>query len=174
MKFSIALLVLSTGLGFGGCKESQARETEAIPPKKVTEITWVSSPKEPINVAKYILEESRKSIENGKKPVVYVGAKWCEPCTHFKKAVRSGQLNKIFPTLYFIELDRDNHGDGLELAGYGSRYIPLFCLPEKTTGKSSKKCIQGSIKGPGALGNIVPRLRGLIEAPKSPKSTGKD
>ena len=40
--------------------------------------------------------------------------------------------------------------------------IPLFCLPVLEKGTSSGKCIQGSVKGPGAVGNLVPRLKQLL------------
>ena len=45
--------------------------------------------------------------------------------------------------------------------GYASEMIPLFALPA-ADGKASGKAIQGSIKGDGAVGNLVPRLIELL------------
>ena len=49
----------------------------------------------------------------------------------------------------------------LEAAGYTSQMIPLFMRPA-ADGRASGRQIQGSIKGPGAVAEITPRLRRLI------------
>ena len=80
----------------------------------------------------------------------------------FKTALKSGQLDGAFPNLRLLDFDRSRDEKRLEKAGYLSRLLPLFAIPDKS-GKASGKQIEGSIKGPGAIGNIVPRLRRLLQ-----------
>ena len=104
----------------------------------------------------------------GKDTIVYVGASWCEPCRHFHDAVAAHQLDSKFPRLRLLEFDWDRDGDRLTAAGYGSQMLPLFALPD-ASGKPAGPQIEGSIKGPGAVDEITPRLAGLIAAaPRTP------
>jgi hypothetical protein len=93
--------------------------------------------------------------------LVYVGAAWCEPCQRFHRAAQAGQLDPSFPTLRLLEFDADRDGDRLTRAGYTSRLIPLFALPNPD-GRASGRYIEGSIKGDGAVGEIAPRLARLV------------
>ncbi len=98
----------------------------------------------------------------GPGPVlVYVGATWCEPCRRFHTAAAAGQLDGALPQLRLLVFDLDRDGERLKAAGYSSAYIPLFALPNPD-GRASGKAIAGSIKGDGAVGNIVPRLQALL------------
>jgi thiol-disulfide isomerase/thioredoxin len=93
--------------------------------------------------------------------VVYVGATWCEPCQHFHQAAARGDLDAEFPRLNVLEFDLDRDRDRLTAAGYVSKYIPLFALPA-SDGAASGKQIEGGIKGDGAVGFIVPRLKEML------------
>jgi thiol-disulfide isomerase/thioredoxin len=93
--------------------------------------------------------------------VVYVGATWCEPCQRFHHAAERGELDAAFPTVTLLEFDLDRDHEGLASAGYVSKYIPLFALPGPD-GKASGKAIEGGIKGDGAVGFIVPRLKEML------------
>lgn len=97
----------------------------------------------------------------GRQLLVYVGAPWCEPCRHFKRALQKGQLDGALPRLDLLEFDLQRDRARLRAAGYASRMVPLFARP-KVDGRASGRRIQGSVKGPGAVGNIVPRLRRLL------------
>ena len=61
----------------------------------------------------------------------------------------------------FVEFDLDQDRDALASAGYASRMIPLFALPD-AAGRGTEQRISGSIKGPGATANILPRLDKLL------------
>ena len=93
--------------------------------------------------------------------VVYVGATWCEPCQRFHHAAERGELDAAFPTVTLLEFDLDRDRERLASAGYVSKYIPLFALPGPD-GKASGKAIEGGIKGDGAVGFIVPRLKEML------------
>ena len=99
------------------------------------------------DVQEIVRGELGRAKGEGRTLVVYVGAVWCEPCQHFHDAAKAGKL--------------DGDADRLAKAGYASRMIPLFALP-RADGTSSGEQIQGSIKGPGAVENITPRLRALL------------
>jgi thiol-disulfide isomerase/thioredoxin len=96
-----------------------------------------------------------------RKILVYVGATWCEPCRRFHRAVEEGKLDADFPSLRLIEFDLDRDQARLVAAGYASRLIPLFALPN-ADGRASGRQMEGSIKGDGAVNEIVPRLAGLL------------
>jgi hypothetical protein len=102
-----------------------------------------------------------KAASENRKLVVYVGAKWCEPCERMHRAVEKGDLDAAFPNLTFFEFDLDQDKGRLGAAGYSSKYIPLFALPDRD-GKASGKQVEGGIKGEGAVGHIVPQLQSLL------------
>ncbi len=112
----------------------------------------------------YIAAERVAASAEQARLIVYVGATWCEPCRRFHKALEQGKFAKVFEGIRFLEFDKDVHGQALDDAGYASDYIPLFAIPG-TDGRSAGQHIEGSIKGPGAIGNIVPRLKKLLETP---------
>jgi hypothetical protein len=58
--------------------------------------------------------------------------------------------------------DADRDGERLASAGYVSQLIPLFALPGPD-GRASGKQVEGGIKGVGAVGNIAPRLKKMME-----------
>jgi hypothetical protein len=96
-----------------------------------------------------------------RKLVVYVGAKWCEPCARVHRAVEQGELDAIFPGVTLLEFDLDRDNARLASAGYTSLYIPLFALPS-ADGKASRKQIAGAVKGDGAVAFVTARLRDLL------------
>ena len=100
---------------------------------------------------------------SGMRVLVYVGAKWCEPCQRFHKALESGQLDDALAGTKFIEFDSDRDAAELRAAGYGSKYIPLFSVPDQS-GHASGRAIEGSVKGDGAVReSLVPRLLALLD-----------
>lgn len=93
--------------------------------------------------------------------LVYVGATWCEPCVAFHDALARGDLAGRLDGVVFLEFDLDRDGARLRDAGYESRYVPLFALPA-ADGRASGRQIEGGIKGPGAVDNLVRRLAPLV------------
>lgn len=97
--------------------------------------------------------------------IVYVGAKWCEPCQRFHHAVEQGDLDDQLPGFTFLVFDTDRDFDRLASAGYTSHFIPLFVVPGPD-GRASSKRMEGSITGPGSPGEITPRLLALVKSAK--------
>jgi thiol-disulfide isomerase/thioredoxin len=108
------------------------------------------------------LERARQAAL-GRSTIVYAGAKWCEPCQHFHKAAAAGKLDKAFPKLTIVEFDVDADGDRLKRAGYRSQYIPLFIVPDEN-GRPTDKRLEGSVKGDGAVDEIIPRLKRILSS----------
>jgi thiol-disulfide isomerase/thioredoxin len=97
----------------------------------------------------------------GDRVIVYVGAKWCEPCQYFKKALAAGKLDQDFHGIRFLEFDHDHDEKRLVAASYDGELIPRFVVPARD-GRGSNRRIEGSIKGPGAVAEISPRLKALL------------
>ncbi|MFO0677850.1 MAG: thioredoxin [Polyangiaceae bacterium] len=114
------------------------------------------------DLAASVAKVAAASRADGRSVVVYVGAKWCEPCRHFHDAAAAGKLDAAFPKLDVLQFDRDRDGARLDAAGYESAMIPLFVVPG-ADGRATDKRIEGSIKGPGAVDNIAPRLHAILD-----------
>ncbi len=112
-------------------------------------------------LAPLIAAELRRAAPDMAIVLVYVGASWCEPCRHFKRAFEAGELDATLPDLRLIALDEDDDADRLAAAGYSGSMIPRFVVPGPD-GRASGLRIEGSIKGPDAPAEILPRLRQLI------------
>jgi thiol-disulfide isomerase/thioredoxin len=115
------------------------------------------------DVAAIVKSELDLGRAEKRRILVYVGATWCEPCKRFHHAVEAGKLDGRFPNLRLLDFDQDRDGERLRAAGYNSRLIPLFALPS-SDGRSSQIQVEGSIKGDGAVDEIVPRLNALLAA----------
>ena len=108
-----------------------------------------------------VKRELERAQRDGRQLLVYVGATWCEPCQRFHRAAAEHKLDRDFPSLRLLEFDDDRDVERLAAAGYTSRLIPLFARP-RDDGRASGRQIEGSVKGDGAVGEIVPRLRALL------------
>jgi hypothetical protein len=113
------------------------------------------------DAAKVVVAERARAKSDGRDLVVYVGAKWCQPCQVFHKAAQNGELDAEFPDLTLLEFDLDEDRERLATAGYVSQFIPLFAMPGPD-GNASDKKFEGSVKGDGAVANIAPRLHSLL------------
>ncbi len=113
------------------------------------------------DAAKVIKAERDRAKADGRDLVVYIGAKWCEPCQRFHEAANRGELDADFPMLTLMEFDVDVDRERLLTANYESKLIPFFVLPEED-GRGSSKRFEGSVKGDKAVANITPRLRALL------------
>lgn len=111
----------------------------------------------------FVQQHVEEADASGRRVLVYVGATWCEPCQRFHKALESGQLDQELAGTHFIEFDADRDAVELRAAGYASKYIPLFSVPDQS-GHASGRAIEGSIKGDDAVrANLVPRLLALLD-----------
>jgi thiol-disulfide isomerase/thioredoxin len=109
-----------------------------------------------------LVQAARAEAEaDGRPLVVYVGASWCEPCVAFHDAVAAGELTEQLPPARFLEFDLDRDQQRLAEAGYTSRLIPLFVIPD-ADGRASAERMEGGVKGPRAVANLVGRLQPLL------------
>jgi hypothetical protein len=158
-------LAMAIAMAMAGCR-GEPEPAQKEPPSPATAATRagkveiVEAP-ETSDVAAAVQKELARAKADGKELVVYVGAPWCEPCTRFHDAAKAGELDAVFPTLRLHEFNLDRDKDALEKAGYQSRMIPLFAVP-RADGTGSGEQIEGSVKGPRAIGNITPRLQALL------------
>lgn len=121
----------------------------------------LATPTGPVDVT--IKQALAQAQTDGKRLIIYVGANdWCEPCRRFHKAVENGELDASFPSVRFLEFNKDRHGEALDAAGYTSRYIPLFAIAGADGRYHGGGHIEGSVGGPGAVANITPRLKKLL------------
>jgi thiol-disulfide isomerase/thioredoxin len=111
----------------------------------------------------FVQQHVEEADASGMRVLVYVGATWCEPCQRFHRSLESGELDDALAGTKFIEFDADKDRAELRAAGYASKYIPLFSVPDQS-GHASGRAIEGSIKGDNAVRqNLVPRLLALLD-----------
>ena len=113
------------------------------------------------DVAAIVKTARASAAANGRDLVVYVGAKWCEPCQRFHKAAEAGELDDQFPNLTILDFDHDQDRERLLTAGYESKLLPFFVVPD-ANGRATDKRFEGSVKGDRAVSNIAPRLRQIL------------
>jgi len=129
--------------------------------KPAPHLEWIDAPAAG-DIATLVQGELANSA--GHRVIVYVGAKWCEPCQHFHQAAQSGALAQTFPNVRFFAFDLDRDRDRLVAAGYMSPLIPLLVVPD-SAGRGTDKRMFGSIKGDGAVAEMTPRLQALLAQP---------
>lgn len=109
----------------------------------------------------WVKSEVERAKADQKKLVLYVGAKWCEPCQNFHAATERGELDAAFPDLRLVQFDHDDEADTIAELGCGSNYIPLFSVPD-AEGHCTRKQISGGIKGTNNVAFLTDKLRKLI------------
>ncbi len=140
-------------------KSSSAPSSTAPSASQAKGIRFVQAPAD--DVAATVRRELAVAKSESRELIVYVGATWCEPCQRFHAAAARGELDDALPNLTFLELDFDRDGERLAAAGYFSQFIPLFAIPGPD-GRASGRQFDGSIKGPGAVADIAPKLKQLL------------
>lgn len=153
-----------------GCKSEPSR-TDVVAPTSATPGTATAPPnhlelvkaKPHVPVEVLMQDELERADGTGQRVIVYVGAAWCEPCRYFHDAAAKGELDEAFPNLRIVEFDLDDDEARLQVAGCRSRMIPLFARVTPEGKCDPERRMMGSIKGPGAVTNITPRLRALLK-----------
>jgi hypothetical protein len=140
----------------GACQSGHEPSTQA---KSVQVAEFVKAA--PGEVGDLVRTELMRAKADDRRLIVYVGASWCEPCEYFREAVAARALPAEMNDLRFLEFDNDVDDERLERANYGGQMIPRFVLP-MADGRGGKRRFEGSIKGPGAVDNILPKLRWLL------------
>jgi thiol-disulfide isomerase/thioredoxin len=173
-------LWVSVGLVLTACQRSPTEgdapappvSTQPTPPAQPAQVAHVGPPLvlargvrfvKPVSgdVAAVVRTERERAGLDGRTLIVYAGATWCEPCQRFHQAALRGELDDEFPDLTILEFDVDEDRERLVAAGYGSKLIPLFVLPN-ADGRASGRRFEGGIKGDGAVRKIVPQLKQLV------------
>ena len=144
-------------------KPAAAEAAPATAPKSRAKPQMTRRPQPHAPLEQFVQQHVEEADVSGRRVLVYVGATWCEPCQRFHKALESGQLDQELAGTHFIEFDADRDAAELRAAGYASKYIPLFSVPDQS-GHASGRAIEGSIKGDDAVRvNLVPRLLALLD-----------
>lgn len=149
----------ATATGHATATATGMATATATPEIKGPLIEWTPAPEG--DLQPIVQAEVERAKKDGRSLIVYVGASWCEPCQRFHRAAEAGEIQGDLPPLRMLEFDLDRDAERLAAAGYGSKMIPLFAVPGPD-GRGTDVRIEGSIKGAGAVGNIVPRLRALL------------
>lgn len=155
----LGLSLLACEGGSSAAPAAAAQADDARRAARVPELMRGPSGGTPI--APFVAGERERAQQQGRPLLVYVGARWCEPCRYFHDALTQGQLDTRIPPVRFVEFDLDDDRDALAAAGYSSAMIPLFAAPA-ADGRGTNARLFGSIKGPGAVDDIVPRLLRLL------------
>jgi thiol-disulfide isomerase/thioredoxin len=158
---ALALAGGGCGRAEGGGAEPVGATSSSVASAGRRGVELVAAPPGGEPVEALVRREAERARANGRTLLVYLGAPWCEPCQRFHDAARAGTLDAELPGVTLLEFDHERDGDRLRAAGYAWHYVPLFARPGPD-GRASGRAIEGSIKGEGAVAQIVPRLRGLL------------
>ncbi len=154
---------VAIGLILAGCtpEPAQVRRTDAggAPEPAVRKLVITRAPGG--DAARVIKSAAAQAEADHRRLLVYIGAVWCEPCQRFHRAAERGELDSHFPDVTLLEFDLDADGSRLTPAGYHPPFIPYFGVPDDS-GRATSAGMSGSIKGDGAVENIVPRLNELL------------
>jgi thiol:disulfide interchange protein len=165
------LLVAFVGFSIGACNGREARKPAARQAVAAASATARSRAKPVLlprgkseaPIEQFVQQHVEEADATGQRVLVYVGAAWCEPCKRFHRALQSGQLDESLAGAKFVEFDADRDREELRAAGYASKYIPLFSVPDHS-GHASGRAIEGSVKGDAAVReDLVPRLLALLD-----------
>lgn len=115
----------------------------------------------PGEVSAVMREAVRAAKQDSRRLVFYVGASWCEPCRYFLDAVESNRLPERFHDLRFLKFDFDRDEVRLSKSGFGGQMLPRFVLPD-VEGSATERRFEGSIKGPGAVDDLIAKLDWLL------------
>jgi thiol:disulfide interchange protein len=164
-----ACLCLLSSAGCNGRQDAQKPADKAEPLAAIVPARSRAKPEllhrkdKQAPLEQFVQQHVEEADASGQRVLVYVGATWCEPCQRFHKALESGQLDQDLAGTKFVEFDADRDREELRAAGYASKYIPLFSVPDQS-GHASGRAIEGSIKGDSAVReNLVPRLLALLD-----------
>ena len=113
------------------------------------------------DVAALVRTTAEKAHAEHRRLVVYVGAKWCEPCQVIHAAAQDGSLDAAFPDLELLAFDLDRDRAALERAGYSSTYIPLFDVPNPD-GRAGPRHAEGGLKHGDNLEFLRAKLKKLL------------
>jgi thiol-disulfide isomerase/thioredoxin len=153
-------------LVLAACSKDEPPPVKASPPAASARIAghveWIEAP-EGEDVAVIARRELERARADKRDFLVYVGALWCEPCQRFHHAAEKGELDAVFPRLRVLSFDLDRDHERLAAAGYTSRLIPLFVVPNED-GTAGSRRIEGSVKGEAAIADLTGRLRPLLGA----------
>jgi thiol-disulfide isomerase/thioredoxin len=156
--FTAVALVLAAASCDSTSPKPEVRPDQQRAP--VLKVETVAAPADG-DVRTIVKSEAARAKGEGRRLLVYVGASWCEPCQRFHQAAAAGKLDEAFPGLRLLEFDLDRDRERLLQAGYTSKLIPLFAVPNEDGGSSGQQ-IEGGIKGDGAVDHITPRLKALL------------
>jgi len=162
--FVAFVVCLSVSFASGCSRVEESPRGSDVPPvtsvtKAPKKLLWTRAPKGELSAV--VAAHVKQAESQGRVPLVYVGATWCEPCQHFHRAAERGDLDASFGDLAILELDANEDEGRIQKAGYTSTYIPLFVVPGPD-GRGTDRRIAGSIKGEGAVAEIAPRLSKLL------------
>jgi hypothetical protein len=117
-------------------------------------------------VAPQLVRRLAQAKLDQRQVLVFVSAPWCEPCRVFHEAVDRGELTGKLGALDLVAFDSEPDAERLLMSGYESRYIPAFTAPG-ADGRATTRHLEGSVPGPGATADLVPRILAILKPPGS-------
>jgi len=122
---------------------------------------FVSVPSDLTDGATFLAGEFARAERDDRILLLTVGAAWCEPCNRFHEALHRGELDRELAGARFVELDADTQASLVAAAECRSKMIPLIARVT-SDGRCGPRRSEGAIKGDGAVGYLLPRVRDLL------------
>jgi len=88
---------------------------------------WIELPASNTALDALLAEHAQRAAEQGLKPVLYIGASWCQPCKFLKEHRDDPRVASALRGTYTIEIDFDDWTVAeLSASGYGVQAVPVF------------------------------------------------
>jgi thiol:disulfide interchange protein len=144
------LVLLGVSLGWlAGCREEPSRhaETTVASASAHGASRWIEQEHADTALVTLLAEHARHAAEQGLRPVLYVGASWCQPCKLLLQHRDDPRVVNALRGTYTVEVDFDDWTVAeLGASGYDVQAVPVL-LAIGPDGKAAGPRLDGAAWG---------------------------
>lgn len=126
------VFLLGVSLGWlGACRDEPATpaQSTAAPARSHGDggSRWIEQERSDTALGALLADHARRAAGQGLRPVLYVGATWCQPCKLLLEHRDDPRVAHALRGTYTVEIDFDDWTVAeMSAAGYGVQAVPMF------------------------------------------------
>lgn len=121
--------------------------------------TWVKLAPSQGALQELVKAEVGKAAAKAQRPVVYLGAAWCDPCVALKKHRHDPLMTDAMRGAYVIEIDLDDWKlEDMKALGFRTGVVPIFHAVN-SEGRATGPAVDGSSWGANVPASMAPPLK---------------